>query len=445
MKKALLFLLIVPFILISCNKDDDLEYSIEKSFKDPLEKLAELQEATGASADGWKAILKLKDGGFYSLFLKLNPAGGKLSLYADINETTASVPSESGYKFEITQGINATLSLEEGSHLDLIQFEDPSKGSDRQYSFLYSNGDTIRLQGNRFGDELTLVKASAAERQQYEGKSLEASMKSISEFLSSSRFLQLQPDPSSALQLSVNEGTRTLVATYVNAKKKAENVGSEFSYTLNGIRFRNALKVGNILIDEFIWDEQKKAFFFSTGGSRTEVNDAALPIIPLHYLLGNEFPSVISVPSPTRYASIPGWSTAFSGLWATSDAAMIGSPYRLILYFADFSMNIPAGTMNLDIYFVSNNSLYTARFPYKFSKTDDGVFKFAAQPLGTTGSGANANLIKGYVKSITDVVSLDRFKIDYYEAPELGGLLGQFTSVDRPGIYFTGTFGSLAE
>ncbi len=445
MKKALLYAFILSVILTSCKKDDDLEYSIEKSFKDPQEQLTELQDALKASADGWKGVLKVKDGGFYSLFLKLNSESGKMSLYADIDEASASASSESGYKLEVTQGTNATLSIEEGSHLDRIQFEDPAKGSDRQYSFLSANGDTIRLQGNRYGDELTLIKASAAERQQYEAKDLEKSMSRISDFLSDSRFLNLQPDPSTALQLSVNSGTRTFVVTYVNAGKKAENVGSEFSYTLNGIKFRNPLKAGNTFIDELKWDEQKQSFFASSGNRTLEVTDAAVPLIPLHYLIGHEFPSVISVPSPTRYASVPGWSSAFSGFWATADAAMVGSPYRLILYFADFNMNIPAGTMNLDIYFVSNGSLYIARFPYRFSKSDDGIFKFTAQPLGTTGSGANANLIKTYVKSMTDVVSLDRFRIDYYDAPEVGGLLGQFISADRPNIYFTGTFGSLSE
>lgn len=435
-----LFLLQAAFVT-SCRKSEEAFIPVEESFLNPEETLTSFKDQIQSSANGWKGFIQSKGGKIYSLYLNLN--GDEVTLYIDDNLQSAATPSKSKFSLEVVQGVNPSLIFKSGSSLEYIN---PGKRQsiDSAYTFNSAQGDTIKLTGNRFGDELKLIKASAEDKAAFSTGKLAASMEILSNYLESVRFLYFQTSSANATQLSLNPQGRNAGSVYVSNNSVISG-GTDFAYTPNGIYLRNPLIIDGVAIQELFWDSASGGFYVMSKGVRIDVEESQVPVIPLHYLLGTEFPSLISLPSPVEYAQIPGWSQAFTSLWLSADAAMWNSSYKFILYVADFNMNMQAKTMTLDIYFIRGTSVYLGQFPYTFTKTADGVFKFTAQPLNTSITAqANANVIKTFMKPITDVVAQDRFFIDYYDVPQLG-ILSQFKSVDRSTIYFTGLFGSLME
>ncbi|HEY5748056.1 MAG TPA: DUF4302 domain-containing protein [Chryseolinea sp.] len=421
------------FFLAACSQQDDVVIPVEPSYADPQLKLDEFKQKLSSATDGWQGLLTPKKGKMFTLFFTLDNAG-EVSMLADADTVAAKTFSRSKYRVELTEHVNASVLFEEGSNLERI----PS-AVDKGYAYQYSLGDTLFLLGSQYGDVLKLVKATSAERQAYESRQLKNSMQQIAKYLSTVRYLSFQPEPGKIIQFSMNPLARSIYNTYL--EQRAKFFGSDYSYSTRGILLKTSPNIGGYAPTEILWDAAKRSLYTYYNGQRMELQSSTLPAIPLHYLLGDEYSPGTVVPSPF-VERMPGWSPKFQTQWLIDDNALMRQ-VNIALYYMLLDLHVKENTMDLYIYYVTPESEFVrGKFPYTFSKTDDGIYTFTPLAIETgTEEGDNADRVKDYLPNILGTVNKNRFHIEFYDAyAELGGLIPQYRSVDDTDIYFTGFF-----
>lgn len=419
--------------MVACSQQDDLVIPVEPSYADPQGKLDEFKQKLSSATDGWQGLLMPKKGKLFTLFFTLDNAG-KVSMLTDADTVAAKTFSRSSYRVEITQHVNASVVFEDGSNLERI----PS-AVDKEYAYQYSLGDTLFLLGSRYGDVLKLTKATAAERQAYESRQLKNSMQQIAKYLSTVRYLSFQPEPGKIIQFSLNPLARSVYNTYL--EQRAKFFGSDYSYSTHGVLLKTSPNIGGYAPTEILWDGVKGSLYTYYNGQRMELQSSTLPAIPLHYLLGDEYSPGTVVPSP-YVERMPGWSPKFQTQWLVDDNALM-KQLNIALYYMLLDLHVKENTMDLYIYYVTPESEFVrGKFPYTFSKTEDGVYTFTPRAIETgTEEGDNADRVKDYLPNILGTVNTNRFRIEFYDAyAELGGLIPQYLGVDNTDIYFTGFF-----
>jgi hypothetical protein len=423
----------VVLFLVGCSQQDDLVIPVEPSYADPQLKLDEFKQKLASGTDGWQGLLTPKKGKMFTLFFTLDNTG-EVSMLADADTVAAKTFSRSKYRVELTQHVNASVVFEAGSNLERI----PSI-VDKEYAYQYSSGDTLFLLGSQYGDVLKLTKTTSAERQAYETRQLKSSMQQIAKYLSGVRYLSFQPEPGKIIQFSLNPLARSVYNTYL--EQRAKFFGSDYSYSPRGILLKTSPSIGSYTPAEILWDAAKGSLYTYYNGQRMELQSSTLPAIPLHYLLGDEYSPGTVVPSP--YAQrMPGWSPKFQTQWLIDDNALMRQE-NIALYYMVLDLHVKENTMDLYIYYVTPESQFVrGKFPYTFSKTDDGIYSFTPLAIETgTEEGDNAVRVKDFLPNILGTVNKNRFHIEFYDAyAELGGLIPQYLSVDDTDIYFTGFF-----
>jgi hypothetical protein len=421
--------------LVACHNDEELTIPVTPSYSDPNENLIAFKQQLEAAPQGWEATLRPQTGKVYTLFMTLG--GGEVTLYADTDTTAAQTPSRTPYAVELTQTVNPSLVFADGSNLARVPGGGTNPGVDKAYSYTFMRGDTLYLRGNQYGDELRLVKASAETRAAYEGRALRNAMKAVSGYLATVHYLYLQPSPDLLIQFAVNPTTRGLYITYLNDGVKF--FGSDYAYAPEGMRLKSPLHVAGNTLQEITWHADSKQLSVVYNGVEQNLQKANIPVIPLHYLLGTEYPPGAAFPSP-EVRSLPGWSSKFRALWMKDDGGALEHDYSLIYVVPD--IHIENNTMELYVYYVNPEGGYLyGKMQYAYTKTADGVFDFTFTGIRDDEDGDAARAIQPYIPTILGVLENNRFRIEFFDATayvELGGAIPQFISVDDPELYFTG-------
>ncbi|WP_374165208.1 DUF4302 domain-containing protein [Arcticibacter sp. MXS-1] len=437
MKKTLFFIyLILMAAAVGCKKDDDLSLDVEKSFKNPAESLADFKKAIGGSASGWKVLLSHHSGRIFSGFMSLDTTKKELQLYMDFDGETAATASKSAFKIDLLQNTAPTITLEAGSHLDSLE----DAGIDKDYSMRSVKGDTVSLVGARFADEIRLVKATAPEQAVFTSGGFASQIGDIEAYLESAVFLYAALDNQSVAQLLINPVDVNLTSAVLSSSKGVSTASSFYSYSAGGITMKSPIMAGDTKVTELGWDAAAGKLYFNYKGAKLFLENSLVPVIGAEYLLGTAGYSLFSVPSPTLLA-LPGWSAGFRTVWNTASAAITARGFTL--YVVEFNIDPVSSVMNMDVYFLRGSTRYQARFPYSYSKSGEGVYKFTALPLEETTTGSNASFMSAQLKPLTDLMSTGSYKVQTYPLRGNTLILGQFVSVETPGIYFTGILDKL--
>ncbi|AFD08077.1 DUF4302 domain-containing protein [Solitalea canadensis] len=161
MKKLALLSIAALFAISACKKDDHIfdkspDERVNESLKGYKQKLTE-------SAHGWKAFLFPKEGGGYTFMMKFN-AEGNVSMTMDFSDASLYNPEESTYRLRALEA-PALVFDTYSPYIHLLSnpdnFESPSAyETDFEFIFKESKGDTIKLIGVHYKNELLLVKAN---------------------------------------------------------------------------------------------------------------------------------------------------------------------------------------------------------------------------------------------------------------------------------------------
>jgi len=435
MKNIVIYSLLCLALFSGCKKDEDQMVDGKKPEERVAETLTKYQEQLMGSPNGWKAYLYTGGGNGFSFYLSFEK-DNRVKMLGDLSPETTTELEESSYRLKASQV--PTLLFDTYNYLHLLADPDPNmfggaQGwgaySDFQFNFDSQSGDTIRLDGTLLGSKLLLIKATAEEKTAYTSGALLPAILNSVDFLESSDNLYLTFGDGVKVQTSFNVGSKVLAISWDD--KGTFTSSSPFAFTLAGIVLQNPVVYKDKLVKEFTYDVTKKVLYTTVGGTRFDVLASATPILPLHSLIGLNYSSVI-VPNATSY---PGWSADFIARRAAAAATMLAGPYRLRFdqIAIQFNTSIQTMTATVDIYQGVNR--FVAPFPYTYTKTVDGIFKFTAgSPAG------NAALIIADMAPITTQrLNSDRFVLEYFVNPANGQLLGQFKSLEHPDFTFSGT------
>jgi hypothetical protein len=435
MKHYLICILFSLALFSGCKKDEDQLIDNKKPEERILEALNKYQDELIASPYGWKAYLYTAGGSGFSFYLTFDK-DNRVQMIGDLAPETTTELAESSYRLKASQV--PSLLFDTYNYMHIIADPDnsvfggvPAYGyySDFQFDFDTQSGDTLKLDGTFLGSKMQLIKATQAEQTAYTKGDLLPAILNTLQFMESAE----------NLYLTLGDGIRMQTTFNVNAKiasiswddKGTFTSSSPFAFTLTGLVLQKPLVYKDKLITGFTYDAQKQVLFATVSGARFDVLPSATPILPLHSLIGINY-SAIVVPNATSY---PGWSADFVARRAAAQASMLAGPYRLRLDQVAFAFNnsIQSMTATADIYQGTNR--FTAPFPYTYTKTVDGIYKFTAGAP----SGNAALIIADMAPLTTQRLNVDRFVLDYFVNPNTGELLGQFKSIEHPEFTFTGS------
>lgn len=438
MKNLSFYMLLVVAVLTSCKKDGLENYQVEKAHPNAEEMLAEFTRTLHSGSLAWQAVLNPKAGKSYTMFFKMDK-GGNVWTLLDLNFTTARAPKSGTYRLG-SNANNASIHFSSGTYLDDVTHKDGYRtvGADTSYSFKYMHGDTVILSGNQYGDELRLISITTEEELHFERGILGNAFIYLYDFFIQKPYFSVSIPDLGPVQIVIDVANRGIIFFY---GKDGELVyaSTDYSYGVNKILLKTPIRIGPYLFYELSVDTVTGAFYVAGGNKRFDLNGANMPVIPLHLLLGNEYPPYVSLPSPEYIEPLPGWSDTFKNIWQQSADSLRNSEFQASLLVFSFGMDIQKKTMDIEVFFAIDNATYRGVFPYKYTRTNNGVYKFEALPLDVQNNQLhlNASIIQPHLKSLLNMVRDNSFTMNLYD---YGGtsFLAQMTSVEHPDIYFTG-------
>jgi len=442
MKKIYLLSWLLLSLLTACQPDDNDPAPGQRPEERLSQALADYKTQLVSAPYGWKAILKPTGGGLYSFFLKFNE-NDRVAMAADISSGAAGPPVESTYRLKGMQV--PALIFDTYSPLHILADPDPQallqtiglpgepgQGlfSDFEFAIDSLATNVVQLTGNLQQSKMILVPATQEEFNAYNAGQLQAVIDQTAAYQKANPFIYFLSGTGTRVQVNLNSATKTFSLISLE-NNNLQILNSLFTYTTRGILLETALVINGTAIQELFWDSVNQVFYAEINGSRVEVQSSPTAIIPLHNFVGVTF-NTIAVPPQ----ALPGWSPDFTSKQQQAASAILAGPYALRLDYMYFIFDAQTRTMSLYVIVYQGNNGFQAIYPYSYTKTANGVYKFTAQtPNG------NAQLIAPDMSPVLDHINNDNFTMDYFQDPTLGNL-GQLKSVQNPDFYFTGEFGT---
>lgn len=393
-------------------------------------------DALTGAPNGWKAFLYPSGGSGFSFYMTFNTSN-RVSMYADINSTSTQTSSESSYRLKAV--LAPSLLFDTYNYLHILADPSPEVNggtagwglySDFEFTFDRIASDSIILHGNMLKSQLILIKATAEEAAAYKAKQLNTLVNSIVDYTAANKNLYLQLGDDTKIQTTLNITSKVLSLNWVKDNMVSQST-SAFAFTLTGVVLKQPVVYGGKKVSELTWDAAAKNLYATVGGEKVVVQASPTPILPLHLLIGVSYNNII-VPNAANFA---GWAPDFVARRAAAAQATQNSPYGLRLDRMQFLFNVLENSLTITVDIYQGNNKFLADFPYTYTKTGDGVYKFNAhQPTG------NAGLIVNEMAPLTSQrIGADHFTLDYFFDAGTGQTLGQFKSVEHPDFAFTGT------
>jgi hypothetical protein len=435
MKKYLIYSFIIIASMVSCKKGVDPAKG-ERPEERTSTALKTYDNALTGAPNGWKAYLYPSGGSGFSFYMTFNTSN-RVSMYADINSTSTQTSSESSYRLKAV--LAPSLIFDTYNYMHILADPAPEVNggtagwglySDFEFTFDSISGDSILLHGNMLKSQLILVKATAAEAQAYKAKKFNTLVNSIVDYTAANKNLFLQLGDGTKIQTTLNITSKVFSLNWVKGDTVMQST-SAFAFTLSGVVLKQPVVYNGEKITELTWDASSKNLYTTAGGHKVVVQASPTPILPLHLLIGVSYNNII-VPNATNYA---GWGQDFVTRRAAAALATQNSPYGLRLDRMQFVFNVLDNSLTVTVDIYQGNNKYLADFPYTYTKSGNGVYKFNAnQPTG------NAGLIVNEMAPLTTQrIGADHFTLDYFFDANTGQTLGQFKSVEHPEFTFTGS------
>ncbi|GAA4323398.1 hypothetical protein GCM10023149_24320 [Mucilaginibacter gynuensis] len=435
MKKYIIYTLLSVGLLASCKKGVDPAPG-ERPEERTEAKLKEYNDALTGSTNGWVAYLYPDGGSGFSFYMKFS-TNNRVTMLADISEQSTQDVHESSYRLKSV--LAPSLLFDTYNYMHILADPAPEVNggvagwglySDFEFSFDKVSGDTITLRGNLLDSKLILIKATAAQAESYNNKGLNTLVNDILGYTAENQYLFVNLGDATQVQATINASNKIFTLNWLKDNVISTS-SSAFAFTLTGIVLKEPVEYEGKQITELTWDAANKQLYTTVGGEKVIVQVSPTPILPLHLLIGVSYSNII-VPYASSY---PGWSADFVSRRAAAAATMLAGPYGLRLDRMQFQFDVLSSrlTITADIYQGGNKFL--ADFPYTYSKTADGIYKFTAGNLS-----GNASLIRDNMAPLTTQrLSVDTFTLDYFFDSASGQVLGQFKSVEHPEFTFSGT------
>jgi len=293
--KKIFYLMFLVLLAFSCSKPREVDQIFGDPDKRVADTLAYVKSTLVKAPFGWRAYLSTEYSGGYGFYMQFQE-NDRLKMVADLDEETSSELKESTYR--IRQIMYATLSFDTYNYLTMLQDPNPDvfggqpgkgMGSDVEFDYIKTHGDTLFFEGRKFKKALVLVKAKESEAKVYTSKGYAQAIEKINKFFveNSNPYIE---ENGQKYQITVNNASKEAGATTILAGNKVESSSAKFYYTLDGIgcNAESPLKAGKVNIVKIAW-ENDKLIAYGADGRKFEVKNSVQPLIPLHLLMGTKY------------------------------------------------------------------------------------------------------------------------------------------------------------
>lgn len=285
MNKVFLLGMVFLLGLASCSDDDDALPAGERPDERLSEALSNYKSQLVNAEYGWKAVLYPGAGAAYT-FLFVFSENDRVSMYSDIDATTASVPMESTYRLKAMQ--LPTLLFDTYSYLHILSDPDPSKSngvtgsgkfSDFSFSFDTLTDGSMELVGLYHGSRLVLEEATQEEAENLMPDISEnvTAFENIDNFKTYFKRLTVGGNE---YDLTVNTNYRQIGFSYFEGNTLKSFV-SDYFYTREGLELINPFVIGSTSISALnivAYDPQNSSISVSMGGGAGNIRPASEPI-----------------------------------------------------------------------------------------------------------------------------------------------------------------------
>lgn len=444
MKKIILasILAVAAMGYYGCKK----ESYVAKFDKLPQERMADqinLVKTTLTGAEnGWIATLPTLSGGGYAFYLQFDEEGF-VNMYGDLTDETSGEPKKSEYR--VRQDMGAALTFGTYTYISILNNPDPSAfgspdigdgfKSDIDFIYDHATDDSIVFIGKRYRQLFSLIKATAAQKDQYTKGNYTLAVNNFKQYMLDNPNLYYE-DGDMKVAVEANSGNSmtagkriTFTAMYGNDSIVANT--EKFAYTIDQMAILNGGLAFNK--DTFVsirWKDAHTLALYDKAGNEKVLKNNPVPLLPLYKLWGTKYAGMASA-----YQQInPGTSQKGADILNYFHNNLCGTGVL------DYCFNYGAILFLWDVVnhrlamagFVSQNgggSGWNSTVVYNYSVDDNGVYTFSIYDDLRDGYCQNAMI------PLYQFMLNNRVKFDYY----LDGadVYAQMSSVDDPSVVMT--------
>lgn len=423
-------------LAMSCSKPKEVELELGGDPDSRIsDTLAYVKKTLVDAPYGWKASLTTEYSGGYGFYMQFG-ANDRVKMIADLDNRTSLEVKESTYR--VRQIMAATLSFDTYTYLTMLQDPDPSvfggqagkgMGSDIEYDYVKTHGDTLFFDGRKFHKPLILVKAKEDEQKAYLENGFGVNRNSFLDFLNSNSYLNISvPSIEGKIEVVFSDENKTFSFTYISEGEISALEG-KFNYDLGGLNFAEPIKLNGISFLKAKLSNGKLVLIDSFN-KEYEVQQSPVPVLPITAFFGyRDTYNAIQVEGPVMPGGI---NSEFNALWnnqianyGLNNASMISMTFRLV----------NSQKAKLEVWFKIGTSSYLADASFDYVMTGNEIKLSNYIP-----SVSNTNWNNGWViTAIKNYFINAEFKLDYISSSNanvkgVGGLI----KADNPNSFFYG-------
>jgi hypothetical protein len=273
MKVTLTYLLLLLLLISGCSKDEDPVFD-QTADERTNETLLQYETALISAPDGWNAQVLTGTGHLFHFHFRFNDKN-RVTMYADIDTTTAGTAAESSYRLKALQ--QPALIFDTYSYLHILADPDGSVNggedgeglkSDFEFSIDTVTTDSIKLTGRFNGSKVTLRRASQEDAAAWQNGDWRraVSFQQLGRIL---EYFKRMPLNGVIYEIRLNQQVRSITFIWMDAGGNTRTFTSNYYFDTRGIMLETPLENGNRSIRSL----SVEGFDAATNQLRVRVND----------------------------------------------------------------------------------------------------------------------------------------------------------------------------
>lgn len=439
MKKIFYFICFV-LLAMSCTKSKEVELELGS---DPDSRISDtlsyVRKTLVDAPYGWKASLTTEYSGGYGFYMQFGN-NDRVKMVADLNAETSAELKES--TFRVRQIMAATLSFDTYNYLTMLQDPNPGTyggqagkgmGSDVEFDYVKTHGDTLFFEGRKFIKPLVLVKATAEEQTAYLSKKLLVSINDVNAYFEEGINIVMLNKANCELTLNNSAKEISLMAVIDG---KVESVQIPYCYNLD--------KNMTLLSDSTFDGERFSKITESNGvytlhalsGKTFVIKKSNDYLLPPQYKLGTAITDMFQpgVYSYASYLPLKTWSASYMVDWNEYVRLSKTSGYNLTVGDSFYNFNDAKKVITMDGYIYQGATRFIGGYVMNYSiDLENGTIRF----LSIKNTTNNGGIMVPYMNAtfFKKMINHD-FKLSFITDKDFGPGI-QFTSVEDPNYYFS--------
>lgn len=433
--KQLLYIFSAALLFTACKKDTARVFD-----ESPEERMGaridELNNLLLSAPNGWKVSLTTTAKGGYGFYMDFKE--DNVSMVADLNASTTTTTNTSTWRIKWV--MNATLIFDTYNYISMLQDPSPSSyggasgsglKSDVEWEYQGTSGDTVKMKGFKYRNDMFLVKATADEKARFLSSAYKDNVDAFNQFFAEKNNNYINIDGiGNKVEFIYDYLAKAVKFQYVNNEGGVVQSNGKFNFEDIGLNIAPGFAVAGISFSKAELENGALVLYTTTGAKYT-VSQHTQPILPMPLLFaynGTYKELFVTGVLPA------GVTSGFNTIWqsAVTKFAQLNPPRTIV----DFRF-ILANSTNATLTVRSNNgsSTYSAVGTFKYTY-ENGVITLS----NFTYDGNWSPRIPQLIDVQNFFINAGPFRIDYVTSsnPNVTNLGGLYSIAD-PSIFFYGT------